>query len=101
QRPFLREARKNWKLDRIPRLPTDPGGSFTILDCRRKWNPPAEMPPGNGETPRRNLKLDRLKVWLIGWIGYWVISIVGRTVRWESEGDSHLDEIYKSGSRAI
>ena len=59
------------------------------------------MPPGNGETARRNLKLDRLKVWLIGWIGYWVINLVGRTVRWESEGDSHLDEIYKSGSRAI
>lgn len=45
--------------------------------------------------------LDRFKIWLIGWIGYWLICIVGRTVRWQSEGDFHLDEIYKSGSRAI
>jgi lysophospholipid acyltransferase (LPLAT)-like uncharacterized protein len=59
------------------------------------------MPRGNGETARSNLKLDRFKTWLIGWIGYWVIRIVGRTVRWKSEGDCHLDEIYKSGNRAI
>ena len=71
------------------------------------------MPRGNGETARSNLKLDRiktrsasatarsLKTYLIGWIGFWVIRIVGRTVRWKSEGDCHLDEIYKSGNRAI
>src|SRR5260370_29523058 len=59
------------------------------------------MPRGNGETARRNLKLERLKVWLIGWIGYWVIKLVGGTIRWESEGDSYLEEIYKSGNRAI
>src|SRR6266581_6899828 len=59
------------------------------------------MPRGNGETSRRNLKLDRLKVWLIGWIGYWVIKLVGWTIRWETEGDSYLEEIYKSGNRAI
>jgi hypothetical protein len=37
----------------------------------------------------------------IGWIGYIVISVIGRTLRWKSEGDSHLDSIYKSGNRAI
>ena len=44
---------------------------------------------------------DRLKAWLIGWIGFFVIMIIGRTIRWQSVGDSHLDEIYKSGHRAI
>ena len=43
----------------------------------------------------------RVKVWLIGWIGYFVIGVVGRTMRWQSVGDSYLDEIYKSGNRAI
>jgi lysophospholipid acyltransferase (LPLAT)-like uncharacterized protein len=59
------------------------------------------MPRGNGEAARRSLKLDRFKVWLIGWVGHWVIQIVGCTMRWESEGDEHLEEIYKSGNRAI
>src|SRR3989441_1818698 len=71
------------------------------------------MPRGNGETARRNLKreaqaqsraasiVDRFKVWLIGWVGYWIIQIIGCTMRWESEGDGHLDEIYKAGNRAI
>jgi len=45
--------------------------------------------------------MDRFKPWLIGWVGYLVISIVGRTIRWQSEGDSHLQEIYRSGHRAI
>ena len=42
-----------------------------------------------------------MKTWLIGWIGTIVIAVIGRTIRWESEGDSHLDDIYKSGHRAI
>jgi len=44
---------------------------------------------------------DRFKASLIGWIGYFVISVIGRTVRWQSVGDSHLDEIHKTGHRAI
>jgi lysophospholipid acyltransferase (LPLAT)-like uncharacterized protein len=45
--------------------------------------------------------MDDFRSWFIGWIGYFVIGIIGRTIRWQSEGDSHLDEIYKSGHRAI
>lgn len=45
--------------------------------------------------------MDRWKAWLIGWIGFFVIGIIGRTMRWQSVGDSYLDEIYKSGNRAI
>src|SRR5262244_107326 len=59
------------------------------------------MPRGNGEATRRNLNLDRFKFWLIGWIGYCLIKMIGWTIRWESEGDSYLDDIYRSGRRAI
>ena len=44
---------------------------------------------------------DRFKMWLIGWAGYIVINVIGRTIRWQSDGDSHLQEIYKTGNRAI
>ena len=43
----------------------------------------------------------RFKARLIGWAGYIVISLIGRTVRWRSEGDEHLEEIYGSGRRAV
>lgn len=42
-----------------------------------------------------------MRSWLIGWIGYVTISVIGQTIRWQSVGDSYLDEIYKSGNRAI
>src|SRR5262245_38215190 len=42
-----------------------------------------------------------MRSWLIGCIGYITISVIGRTMRWQSVGDSHLEEIYKSGKRAI
>jgi lysophospholipid acyltransferase (LPLAT)-like uncharacterized protein len=43
----------------------------------------------------------RLKTWLIGWTGYLVINVIGRTIRYRSVGDSHLEDIHKSGNRAI
>jgi len=43
----------------------------------------------------------RLKASLIGIVGYFFISLIGRTIRWQSEGQGYLDEIYKSGHRAI
>jgi lysophospholipid acyltransferase (LPLAT)-like uncharacterized protein len=45
--------------------------------------------------------MDDFKTRLIAWTGYIAINIIGRTIRWQSEGDSHLDDIYKSGKRAI
>jgi hypothetical protein len=42
-----------------------------------------------------------MRSWLLGWIGYVTISVIGRTIRWQSTGDAHLDDIYKSGNRAI
>src|SRR5881392_1590988 len=44
---------------------------------------------------------ERFKAYLVGCIGYLVINVIGRTMRWQSVGDSHLDEILNSGKRAI
>jgi lysophospholipid acyltransferase (LPLAT)-like uncharacterized protein len=44
---------------------------------------------------------DRVRSWLIGFFGYIVIRVIGSTIRWKAEGSSHLDEIHKSGHRAI
>ena len=43
----------------------------------------------------------RFKAWLIGWAGYFAIALIGRTIRWRSEGDQYLEEIHRSGHRAI
>jgi lysophospholipid acyltransferase (LPLAT)-like uncharacterized protein len=43
----------------------------------------------------------RLKASLIGWAGYFAICLIGWTLRWQSEGDEHLETIYRSGNRAI
>ena len=43
----------------------------------------------------------RLQIWLVSWIGYWAIALIGRSLRWESAGSEHLEAIYGSGRRAI
>ena len=44
---------------------------------------------------------ERVNAWFIGFAGYIAIGIIGRTMRWQSVGDSHLDEILQTGHRAI
>src|SRR5262245_42076138 len=39
----------------------------------------------------------RLKAQIIGWAGYFAITLISKTVRWRSEGDSNLEEIHKAG----
>jgi lysophospholipid acyltransferase (LPLAT)-like uncharacterized protein len=46
-------------------------------------------------------RAEKLRASLIGWVGYFVIQIIGRTIRWQSVGDSYLDEILSAGQRAI
>jgi len=45
--------------------------------------------------------LQRWKAAFIGWAGYLLINLIGCTIRWQTVGDSHLEDIYKSGNRAI
>ncbi len=60
---------------------------------------PAE---GRSDTGERCFTLKRrLKAGVIGILGYFFISLIGRTLRWQAEGDSYLEEVYRSGHRAI
>lgn len=57
---------------------------------------PEELPAARSFT-----RGQRLKASLIGWAGYFAISLIGWTIRWRVEGDEHLEAIYKAGQRAI
>lgn len=64
------------------------------------------MPPGSAslhtESDGRTFsRSERFKAGLIGWAGYLVISLVGRTMRWKTVGDEHIEAIYRSGRRVI
>lgn len=59
---------------------------------------PAKGEPGSDTSFSRG---QRFKARLIGWAGYFAISLISRTVRWRSEGDEHLEAIHRSGRRAI
>lgn len=62
---------------------------------------PANSEPGSdGDSPSFT-RGQRFKAWCIGWVGYLAISLIGRTLRWKTEGDEHLEQIYRSGRRAI
>jgi len=44
---------------------------------------------------------DRLKAAAIGLAGYAAIEAICRTIRWTSIGDSYVDDVHRSGKRAI
>ena len=51
--------------------------------------------------PRRFSRTERIKISLVSWIGYWAIALIGRSLRWQATGFEHLEEIQKTGRRAI
>ncbi len=65
----------------------------------------------SNEEPKRGLafwdKPRSISVWkrvwitLLSFVTAWIIKIIGLTLRWESQGDEHLNAIYRSGRRAI
>jgi hypothetical protein len=55
---------------------------------------PAKAEPGSDASSFT--RGQRLKALLIGWAGSFTISLIGWTVRWKSEGDEHLEEIYRA-----
>ena len=61
----------------------------------------AEPIDGQDWTPREFTRWQRLQIELVGFAGYLAIGLVGRSMRWRSVGDEHLDEIYRTGRRAI
>jgi lysophospholipid acyltransferase (LPLAT)-like uncharacterized protein len=51
--------------------------------------------------PRRFSVWQRAQIALISQLAAWLIALLGRTLRWQSEGDEHLEQIYREGKRAI
>ena len=45
--------------------------------------------------------IDRIKIGLISSLGYWIIRLIGATLRWEIEGFQSLESVTASGKRAI
>jgi lysophospholipid acyltransferase (LPLAT)-like uncharacterized protein len=71
-------------------------------------DPIPETKPGEPRTGlaywNRSRPLSRWqRVWIavVARVGAWMVGWIGRTLRWESRGDEHLEQIYRSGKRAI
>ena len=43
----------------------------------------------------------RIQIRCVQSIGYWLVYLIGMTLRWECRGDEHLEAIYRQGRRAI
>lgn len=70
-----------------------------------KSNPKPETERFSGRAysnrPRHLSQWQRIWIAVVTWVGAWMISWIGRTLRWESKGDEHLEQVYHSGRRAI
>ncbi len=51
--------------------------------------------------PRQFTLWQRVQIAVVSQLAAWLIGLIGRTLRWQSEGDEHLDAIYRHGKRAI
>jgi lysophospholipid acyltransferase (LPLAT)-like uncharacterized protein len=67
-----------------------------------------EGPPGAAmkshlyeDSPRQWSLWQRFQISLAAHVGYWLVYLIGRTLRFESRGDQNLEEIYRAGHRAI
>ncbi len=45
--------------------------------------------------------IERIKIGCIAELGYWVILLIGRSLRWRTEGEHYLEEIHRNGNRFI
>ena len=55
----------------------------------------------NWDRPRQLSRWQRIWIAAVTWVGARMVGWIGRTLRWESRGDEHLERIYCSGKRAI
>ena len=53
------------------------------------------------DTPRNFTLWQRIQIAVLPRIAVLIIKAIGRTLRWESDGDEHLERVYKEGKRAI
>ena len=73
-----------------------------------KSDPTPEAKPGEPRIglaywnrPRHLSRWQRIWIAVVARVGAWMVGWIGRTLRWESRGDEHLEQIYRSGTRAI
>lgn len=59
------------------------------------------VPDGNGREKYRMSFLERVKTFFITEIGYWIILLMGRTLRWEVEGWGNLKAVHQKGRRFV
>lgn len=52
-------------------------------------------------TPRQFSFWQRVQIAVFSQLAAWLIGLIGRTLRFQSEGDEHLDAIHLQGKRAI
>ncbi len=53
------------------------------------------------DTPRNFTLWQRIQIAVLPRIAVLILKSIGRTLRWETEGDEHLERVYKEGRRAI
>src|SRR5262245_13869933 len=53
------------------------------------------------DTPRTFTLWQRIQIAVLPRIAVLILKAIGTTLRWESEGDEHLERVYKEGKRAI
>src|SRR4249920_1814036 len=53
------------------------------------------------DTPRNFTLWQRIQIAVLPRIAVLILKAIGRTLRWETEGDEHLERVYKEGRRAI
>jgi lysophospholipid acyltransferase (LPLAT)-like uncharacterized protein len=51
--------------------------------------------------PRRFSVWQKIQIGAIAQVAACLVWVIGKTLRWQSEGDEHLDQIYQQGKRAI
>lgn len=62
-----------------------------------------EVPRGSTHwsAPRRFSFWQKIQILLIAQVSSWLIYLLGRSLRWESQGDENLEAIYRAGKRCI
>ena len=55
----------------------------------------------NQNTGRDLTRWQEITIPVIGQVASWLVTLIGKTIRWESRGDEYLDQIYQTGRRAI
>ena len=99
----VREARRktNSRLRRIPHQHS----ALSISVPTALSTHATKTPPTRGlaywNTPRTFTLWQRIQIAVLPPVAVLIINCIGKTLRWETEGDEHLERVYREGKRAI